>query len=107
MGPTSRCLLFYGATRESGGFLPASRKLQKGDVSGERCSLSAFAERGRNAALLAPYLQHHSGVVVVPETVAMSEPHGVPLLFPLFVGFGLIDEYGQSLVDSDRVESGS
>jgi hypothetical protein len=37
----------------------------------------------------------------------MTKPHGEPLLFPLFVRSGLIGEYGQSLVDSDWMGSGS
>jgi hypothetical protein len=37
----------------------------------------------------------------------MTEANGEPLLFPLFVKSGLIDEYGQSLVDLDRMGSGS
>jgi hypothetical protein len=42
-----------------------------------------------------------------PEKAVMDEPHGEPLLFPLFVRSGLIDEYGQSLVDLDEMGSGS
>jgi hypothetical protein len=69
--------------------------------------IPADRRSGTKNGLLGTVSASLSSVMTGLEKAVMIRTNGEPLLFPLFVRSGLIDEYGQSLVDSDRMGSGS